>query len=145
MTNNYCYIVIIILAIIIAVESGIIIWLSLYNKKQVQVHKGYNCIKVDIEGNNVKEWVDFTINIDGIEYYTLQKYITNDRTHIVNKNNSMNNNLLIKNVWKDGKNIYVPTIINKDSKVDIKIKFLYSEFYTESKLTSYKARIINCP
>ena len=57
----------------------------------------------------------------------------------------MNNNLLIKNVWKDGKNIYVPTIINKDSKVDIKIKFLYSEFYTESKLTSYKARIINCP
>ena len=145
MTNNYCYIVIIILAIIIAVESGIIIWLSLYNKKQKQIHKGYNCIKVDIKGDNVKEWVDFTINIDGIEYYTLQKYITNDKSHIINNNNSVNNSLLIKNVWKDGKNIYVPTIINKDSKVDVKIKFLYSEFYTESKLTSYKARIINCP
>lgn len=105
----------------------------------------YNCIKVDIEGSGVREWINFTFTIDGVEYDTVRRFVTNHRSHILENDNSVNDNLLFRNLWKDGEFVYLPSIIDENSNVSVKTNFLYSEYYPKSRITSYKASVFNCP
>jgi hypothetical protein len=46
--------------------------------------------------------------------------------------------------WKDGQFIHLSSILEKNSNVSVKMNFVESEYYCESKITSYKANVFNC-
>lgn len=139
------------IVIVSVIVLGVISWWFLGRKPTKRSLRGgttnpnYNCIKVDIEGSNVKEWVNFTFTIDGIEYDTVRRFVTNHQSHILDSDNSVNDNLLFRNLWKDDVFVYLPPIIEKNSNVSVKIDFIYSEYYPKSRITSYEANVFNCP
>lgn len=99
-------------------------------------------IKLDVEGINIREWVDIVFLIDGLEYTVPRRFITNSISNIFNDDGYLNDNLMFRYVWRNNKSVYVPNIIDINSKIDTNIKFIYSDFYPESKIKSYKTYIV---
>ena len=139
--------------IVFMIVIGFVLWWFLSGKRDKPIKRSlkgvstipiYNCIKVDIEGSDVREWMNFTFTIDGVEYDTVQRFVTNHRSNITDNDNNINDNLLFKNLWKDGKFVSLQTIIDKNSIVSVKMNFSYSEYYPKSKITSYKTSVLNC-
>ena len=126
----------------------IVLWIDKNRRKTTEttIVSKNNCkLKVDIEGVDVKEWVVFTFNINGVDYKTIPVFISTKLSLLVNNDNSINRNLLFdKYVWKDGKHIYLPYILDENSDVSVKMKFIHSEFYKESRVKSYTVRVIKC-
>jgi len=135
-------------ALVIAmIGIGIMLGLLIYHMTKpiptVQPKKtNNNYIKVNVEGINIREWVDIVFRIDGIEYTVPRRFITNSISHVINDDGSLNENLMFKYVWRNNNSVYVPTIIDTNSKIDVNIKFIYSEFYPTSKIKSYKTYIV---
>lgn len=125
---------------------GLIIWFT-SNKddkpKDGNTNPVNNCIKLNITGDDVREWVNVTFTVDGIKYDTIRRFVSNHRSTMV-FNSSVNNNSIFSGLWKDGEYINTSTLFNQNSNVSVELKFLASDFYPETRIESYNAEVINC-
>jgi len=144
--DNYVIVLysILLLLIVITILYILQLVLCVKNCNTTDIHTTNNCIKLNIEGNNVREWVNCTFTIDGIKYDTEKRFISNHKSNLVNNDSVVKNNLMITDVWKNGKYIYLPTLINQNSNVNVELMFLKSDFYPTTQILSYKAEVVNC-
>jgi len=140
------------ITVTLVIVLGFAVWWFLGNKddkpskrslKGGNTNPVNNCIKLNITGDDVREWVNVTFTVDGIKYDTVRRFISNHRSTMV-FNNSVNNNLVFSGLWNDGEYVNTSTLINQNSNVSVKLKFLASDFYPETRINSYEAEVINC-
>lgn len=140
------------IAVALVVALGFIVWWFVSSKdvkptkrslKGGNTNPVINCIKLNITGDDVREWVNFTFTVDGIKYDTMRRFISNHRSTMV-VDNSVNNNLVFSGLWKDGEYVNTSTLINQNSNISVEFNFLASDFYPETRIKSYEAKVVNC-
>jgi hypothetical protein len=143
------------ITVAMVIVLGFIVWWFSGNKDDkpakrslkggaMNLDNNYNCIKVNIVGNDVREWVNFTFTVDGVKYDTVRRFVSNHRSSMV-VDTSVNDNLVFNGLWKDGKYVNIPTLLKQNSNVSVELKFLASDFYPKTRIKSYEAEVINCP